>query len=105
MPAGGTANRHRTVHDMADFGEITVDMLRATFPQWRVASCNGIWWALRGGLEPLDGPESLLLRIVSARDLTALAERLCLQDYLDRLDPDELAAVYRDMTLPEAAAG
>jgi hypothetical protein len=89
---------------MAGFGEISVDMLRATFPRWRLASCNGIWWALRGGLEPLDGPESLLLRVVSARDLTALAEKLCLQDYLDRLAPDELAAVYRAMALPEAAA-
>jgi hypothetical protein len=60
----------------------------------------GQWWALRGGPVRLDGPESLLLRCITAVDLTGLAEKLCLQERLDRLDPQELAAVYEDKTLP-----
>jgi hypothetical protein len=34
------------------------------------------------------------------RVLTGLAEKLCLQERLDRLDPQELAAVYKDKALP-----
>jgi hypothetical protein len=36
-------------------------------------------------------------------DLTGLAEKLCLQERLARLDPQELAAVYEDKTLPRAS--
>ena len=57
-----------------------------------------------GGPIRLDGPESLLLRAVSACGLTELAEKLCVQDRLDRLDSQELAAVYRDMALPAIPA-
>jgi hypothetical protein len=96
--AGGTAIGRRLVHDMA--GEITVGTLGATFPQWRIFGACGLWWATRDGLVSLDGPKSLLRRLISAPDLTALAEKLCLQEYLDRLDPQELAAVYRDVALP-----
>jgi len=46
---------------------------------------------------------SLLLRCITAVDLTGLAEKLCLQERLDRLDPQELAAVYEDKTLPRAS--
>jgi hypothetical protein len=104
-PAGSTGGGHRKLCNIVDFGEITVDMLRATFPQWHLFRVRGLWWALRGGLERTEGPESLLLRVVSASTLNALAEKLCLQDYLDRLDPDQLVAVYRDMALPETTAG
>lgn len=81
-------------------GEITVQALRESFPQWRIFWQAGQWWALRGGPVRLDGPESLLLRCITAVDLTGLAEKLCLQERLDRLDPQELAAVYEDKTLP-----
>ena len=56
------------------------------------------------GVETFTGPQSLIQLVLVARDadLTALAEKLCLQEYLDGLDPEELAAVYRDMLLPEA---
>jgi hypothetical protein len=37
----------------------------------------------------------LLLRFISATDLTALTERLCLQEWLDGLDDEALTAVYR----------
>jgi hypothetical protein len=85
-------------------GEITVGMLRATFPQWRILGACGLWWAMRDGLVWLDGRKSLLLRLISAPDTAALAEKLCLQEYLDRLDPQELAAVYRDVALPMPGA-
>jgi hypothetical protein len=84
-------------------GEITVQALRESFPQWRIFWQAGQWWALRGGPVRLDGPESLLLRCITAVDLTGLAEKLCLQERLDRLDPQELAAVYEDKTLPRAS--
>ena len=100
--AGGTASVRRKVRDMA--GEITVGMLRATFPQWRILGACGLWWAMRDGLVWLDGRKSLLLRLISAPDTAALAEKLCLQEYLDRLDPQELAAVYRDVALPMPGA-
>jgi hypothetical protein len=102
--AAGTPGAHDDDgQSAAGPGEITAGMLRATFPQWHIARNGGTWWAVRGGLARLDGPESLLLRVITARDLGGLAERLCLQDYLDRLSPEELAAVYRDMRLPGAA--
>ena len=84
-------------------GEITVQALRGSFPQWRIFWQAGQWWALRGGPVRLDGPESLLLRCITAVDLTGLAEKLCLQECLDRLDPQELAAVYEDKTLSRAS--
>ncbi len=76
-------------------GEITVTMLRQTFPRWRVFELGGIWWAARGGIQVWDGPRSLLLRSLTAPDLTTLADRLCMQEWLDGLDDDALGAVYR----------
>lgn len=90
-------------HVTAVVGEITVQALRETFPQWRIFWQFGKWWALRGGPVVPDGPESLLLRCLTACDLTGLAEKLCVQERLDRLGPQELAAVYQDMTLPRAS--
>jgi hypothetical protein len=84
-------------------GDITVHALRESFPQWRIFWQDGQWWALRGGPVRLDGPESLLLRCITAAGLTGLAEKLCLQERLDRLDPLELAAVYDGKTLPRAS--
>jgi hypothetical protein len=86
--------------DPAVGGGITLQALRAAFPEWRISEQSGAWWALRGGLVCLDGPESLLRRAVTACDLTGLAEKLCVQYRLDRLDPQELAAAYQDMALP-----
>jgi hypothetical protein len=81
--------------DFPDLGEITVDMLRQTFPEWRFFPSGDRWWAIRGGLQTWDGPRSLLLRSLSAPNLVALADRLCAQAWLDGLDDEELAAVYR----------
>jgi hypothetical protein len=87
-----------TAAAVAALGEVTPAMLRETFPQWRFAWLpDGSAAAVRGGPVVPDGPESLLLRTVSAADPTALAERLCLQEWLDGLDAASLAAVWRDM--------
>ena len=88
--------------DVASLGEITADMLRATFPRWRIFSASGAWWATRGGIQEWGGPQSLLLRVISATDLTALAERLCVQEWLDGLDAEALAAVYRGSLIGSA---
>ena len=81
--------------DVTSLGEITIEMLRQTFPQWRVFQQGGTWWATRGGIQVWDGPRSLLLRSLTAPDLTTLADRLCMQEWLDDLDDDALGAVYR----------
>ena len=80
---------------LSSLGEITVEMLRQTFREWRIFQSGGSWWAIRGGLQTWDGPRSLLLRSLSAPDLVALADRLCAQAWLDGLDDEELAEVYR----------
>jgi hypothetical protein len=91
------------VRDASRLGDITSEMLRRTFPQWRVFEQGGAWWATRSGVQEWAGPRSLIQRVLVAADLAALAEKLCLQEYLDGLGPEELAAVYRDMLLPGTA--
>ena len=72
---------------VTDLGELTVGMLRATFSaQWRIFRAADTWWVIRGGMQVWDGPRSLLVRSLAASDLTALAERLCAQAWLDGLD-------------------
>lgn len=84
--------------------EITVEELRAVFPQWHVFGRSGACWAMRGGFVAWNGPQSLIQHVHTAPDLIALAEKLCLQEYLDRLDSQELEAVWRDMALPAPGA-
>lgn len=86
---------------MKALGEITPEMLRKTFPKWRVFESGGIWWALREGKHEEHGPGSLLKRVIGDKDPAGLAEKLCLQEWLDGLDPAELDAVWRDVALPE----
>jgi hypothetical protein len=95
--ANGQADEAR---DAPILGGITLGVLSAAFPHWRIVERSGLWWALRGGSVSMEGPESLLRTAITAQDLARLAEKLCLQEHLDRLDPGELATVYRDMTLP-----
>jgi hypothetical protein len=102
MTAAGEG-RAGAVRDTGRFGEITSDMFSHVFPQWRVFEQGGVWWAARSGLQEWTGPGSLIQRVLVAADLGALAEKLCLQEYLDGLAPGELAAVYRDMLLPGTA--
>jgi hypothetical protein len=87
---------------VASLGEITVEMISHTFRQWRVVEQGGMWWATRGGLQVWDGPRSLLLRVITAPDLTALADRLCAQEWLDGLNDEVLEAVYRGDAMESA---
>jgi hypothetical protein len=82
-------------HGDAGHGEITIEMLRQTFPRWRIFQTGGTWWAIRGGVQTWDGPRSLLLRSLTGPGLMTLAERLCRQEWLDGLDDDALETVYR----------
>jgi len=89
------------VRDVASLGEITPETLTETFPHWRIFRTRGAWWATRGGMQQWSGPQSLLLRVITAPDMIALAERLCLQEWLDSLHPALLEAVWREADLPE----
>jgi len=92
------------VPDLASLDHIDACTLRVAFPGWRIFhDTDGTWWALRAGQERQEGPESLLSRTLRATSPLALAEKLCLQEWLDELDWEQLAAVYRDMELPGAA--
>jgi hypothetical protein len=102
-PGGSQDGEPGGMRDLADLGEITPEVLRKTFPGWRIFHDSGAWWATRGRTEEQAGPQSLLRRTLSAPDLPALAEKLCLQEWLDRLGEDELAAVYREVRLPEVS--
>jgi hypothetical protein len=87
------------VGDVARVGEITIEMIRRTFCQWRIFEQSGTWWATRGGPQAWNGPRALLLRIITAPDLMALADRLCTQEWLDGLDDEALEAVYHGNVL------
>jgi hypothetical protein len=100
IAAGGSAGQGHGTPAMVGLAELTVGVLRAVFPQWHIFGESGKWWAARGGLVAWDGPRSLIRHVHTAPHLAALAERLCLQEYLDSLDPEELAAVWQDMALP-----
>jgi hypothetical protein len=90
---GNTGNTD--VRDLASLGGITAEGLRETFRLWRIFKAGDVWWATRGGQQKWDGPESLLLCVLGTSGLTELAERLCLQEWLESLEPAELEAVYR----------
>ena len=78
-------------------GTITPAMLADTFPGWRVSESGGTCLAHQGGPRDQDGPGPLP-SVLTAPDLTALAEKLCLQERIDRtgrLSAAELAAVWR----------
>ena len=79
-------------------GTITPAMLAGTFPGWRVSESGGTCRAHPDGPRDQDGPGPLQ-RVLTAPDLTALAEKLCLQERIDRtgrLSAGELAAVWGD---------
>jgi hypothetical protein len=87
-------------HGVGRREDITVEGLRETFSRWRIVHADGAWWAVRGGTVTWDGPDSLLLRVITASDLPGLAERLCVQEWIDGLDEAALAAVYQHRSMP-----
>ena len=86
---------------MSDAGsrELDLDSVRATFPDWRIVGEQGTWYAFRGGLVELDGPRSLLRCYLRADTLLALADKLCVQHFLDGLSDQALAEVWRRVSL------
>jgi hypothetical protein len=73
---------------------LDLDMLRAVFPAWRIGGSPGYWFAARGGIDAPGGPRSLLRPYLNAGTLLELAELLCLQEFLDALNDQELEAVW-----------
>jgi hypothetical protein len=87
------------IRDINTLGPVTAEMLRDTFPEWHIFSQFGAWWATREGSQKFTGPQSLIRRVLVADGLDGLADRLCLQEWLDSLDPLALDVVWREMTL------
>jgi hypothetical protein len=88
-------------------GEATPEALAAEFPQWRIpAQAGDAWITMRPGPQEYHGPESLIRRTLSAETIGELAGKLQLQTHLDELDPDQLAAAWRELRgpTPESAA-
>jgi hypothetical protein len=83
--------------------QLDLDSLRAAFPNWRFGGVPGHWYAVRGGVEAASGPRSLLRRCLSASTLEALADKLCLQHFLDGLSDEALANVWQQAKLPQAS--
>ena len=83
--------------------ELDLDSVRATFPDWRIVGERGTWYAFRGGLMELEGPRSLLRCYLRADTLLALADKLCVQHYLDGLSDQALAEVWQQAQLPPAS--
>ena len=81
--------------------QLDLEVVRVTFPNWRVYHISGIWHAFRSGVAMQDGPRSLLRCHLHAATLLDLAERLCMQSYLDDLSDQELAEVWQRVRLPE----
>jgi hypothetical protein len=94
---GSASDEGYGVRTVSGLREITSEMLRATFPGWRIARHPLGWWAMREGTERFDGSRSLIQHVHVAADLTSLAEKLCLQEHLDGLSAEELAAVWREI--------
>jgi hypothetical protein len=80
---------------------LDLESLRVACPGWRIGGSSGNWHAFRSGISMTDGPWSLLRRHLHADTLLALAERLCLQAYLDSLNEQELAEVWQHVSLPK----
>lgn len=87
------------VRELDGMGGITAEMLRDTFPQWHVFSHSGAWWATREGSQKFIGAQSLIRRVLVADSPAALGDKLCLQEWLDGLDPLTLDQVWRGMTV------
>jgi hypothetical protein len=79
---------------------VTLDQVSAEFKDWRVFEANGRVFAFRadGSWQATEGPESLLLAAVRAPDPGSLWRRLAVQEWLDSLSDEELAAVWERET-------
>jgi hypothetical protein len=96
-----TDKQKRQLSEVTPVEVMDLGALRTACPGWHIAGSPGTWHAFRGGIFMLDGPWSLLRPYLGADTLTALAEQLCLQAYLDGLSDRELTEVWRQVRLPE----
>lgn len=86
----------------AEMRALTASLRKSCGKRFRAFSIHPGWAIADHAVKPA-GPDPLLRRVLHASGLTALAEELCLQEWLDEPDPAELAAVCRDTTLPGTA--
>lgn len=93
-PSAAAADPEKALEAAA--GQVTAEMLRATFDHWRVFEKGGRWWAAREGPVMTEGPRSLIHPVLRAVTLGGLAEQLSLQEWLRRMPEAELEAVWRD---------
>lgn len=89
----------RDLSAVAPAEALDLESLRVACPGWHIGGSPGNWHAFRSGISMMDGPWSLLRRHLHADTLLALAERLCVQAYLDGLSEQELAEVWRRVSL------
>lgn len=97
------------IADLVDWGElvrllepVTLDMVRETYPDWRVGR-EGDWsWAVRTVPEDTPGPHSLLRTVVIARTPIGLAEQLDTQECMRALPLEEFVPL---LSRVQGAAG
>lgn len=92
---GNAGGRDDGVPDAASPGELTAEGLRETFSNWQIFPRDRSRRAVRGGTEKTGRPRIPPAAGTHRPGLTALAERLCIQDWLNSLNADELAEAYR----------
>jgi hypothetical protein len=70
---------------------------------WHIFRAAGSWCALRrgGGTVMWNGPKSLIRPVLCAERLDDLAEQMCVQALLDRLNPADLERVYATGEIPD----
>lgn len=99
MPPNELPSHVSGIHESV--AELDLDSVRATFLDWRIVGERGTWYAFRGGLMELEGPQSLLRCYLRADTLLALVDKLCVQHFLDGLTDQELTEVWRRVSLPQ----
>ena len=104
--AAETAAEATGTRDLAGPGAITPEALAAQFPLWRPpAQAGDAWITMREGPQEYHGPESLIMRTLSAATVGELAEKLRSQAHLDALTSAQLAAVWRGAAPSRARVG
>ena len=76
---------------------LTLDQVRAEFPDWRVFEVRDVVFRNGGGWQPKCGPQ-LLLAAISADDPQALARRIATQEWLESLSPADLTLLWERAT-------
>lgn len=95
------AREHDGGFHVVRLNEITPEALAVEFPQWRTLARAGYAWVtMPSGSQEYHGPDSLILRTLSARTIRELARKLRFQVHLDGLTPDQFAVVWTELRRP-----